>query len=636
MAILKTRWTILRSEEVKNVLGFFPKIHDDELMYSVFARYHVQSGNTVIKYTTNDLFGTKSAYATADFPSYLGYLYEEVKHFNGPNVTDWINKHSMYNYYTNFSPLKSRQIVYDSMVNHARQSTIQTKVGLTTSVVKPFLYFRYCPKCLEEDLKTYGETYWRMTLQLPSTFICLKHDELIVKSDVLIREKNKHEYIQGTTDNCRSLKSTLKTTDKSKYWLKVISEETQKLATIPYAFKLDELEFKYHTILQARGYKTIKGHTDHQKLSSDFEVFFGLEVLDLLQSRVDKDNPNCWLKSIARKHRKGFHPIRHILIILFLGETLGTILKGSKIVYSPFGEKPYLCLNKACPHYKNPVIEEVKITRCSDTKQPVGTFECSCGFIYSRRGPDMEESDKFKIGRIKAFGPKWKKKLEEYIINEKKSYRETARLLNVDTNTVIKYAKLPESNPHQYNSEKLKTKFSYRQKWSTLREEHSNLSKTELRKLDKATYIFLYRHDKEWLDKNSPEKNNVVYVNERVDWDERDQAIQEALQNTVEKLLNEEKPVRLTVSRLGKAIQKLSLLEKKLDKMPISKTYLEGIIESVDEFQIRRVHWAVQELNKKNEEIVEWKVMRIGGLKPNIADVVRQEVQQVVINNSLK
>lgn len=85
------------------------------------------------------------------------------------------------------------------------------------------------------------------------------------------------------------------------------------------------------------------------------------------------------------------------------------------------------------------IIKECKVTRCSDTGQPVGTFHCACGFSYSRRGPDQSEEDRFRRGRIKSFGSVWESKLKEYL-KAGLSYRSTALNLGVDTNTVIKYA----------------------------------------------------------------------------------------------------------------------------------------------------------------------------------------------------
>ena len=54
----------------------------------------------------------------------------------------------------------------------------------------------------------------------------------------------------------------------------------------------------------------------------------------------------------------------------------------------PFGKGPWPCLNKAADHYKQPVIQHVNITRDYKSSAPIGTFECSCKFVYARKGPD--------------------------------------------------------------------------------------------------------------------------------------------------------------------------------------------------------------------------------------------------------
>lgn len=618
------------------MLGFFPKVYDDELLYSVFARYHVQSGNTVIKDTINDLFGRKSAYATADFPTNLTFLYKELSYFGTHSIDEWINKHTMFNYYTNFLPKNQREKIYDAMLNDSRETTIQTMVGMTTSSVKSHLYFRYCPKCQKEDLTEHGDVYWRMTHQLPSVHICLTHNEPLLESHVLIREKNKHQYIKATKENCNSNMTNVVTSEKTSYWLPILAEQSYKLATTAYEFDLKELEATYHFLLQLKGYKTMKGHTDHKKLADDFTHFYGMELLELLQSSVDYDNQHCWLKTITRKHRKGFHPVRHLLFILFLDETLDSVSEQQIKVFHPFGKGPYLCLNKACNHYEKPVIKEVKVTRCTDTKLPVGTFECKCGFIYSRRGPDKQPSDKKRIGRIKSFGSVWQKQLDQYIHKDKKSYRATARLLNVDTNTVIKYANVAVETVSSEKSSSQNLEPSKKQEWLWLQEEYPDLLKTELRKLAPALYAWLYRNDKQWIDDHSPTKKKVTYVNNRVDWNERDRTIRKEVEQAVYTLLNKEKPKRLTVSSIGRELNQLALIEKKIDKLPLTKSCLEDVTESIDEFQIRRIHWAVEELEKENEEVKEWMIMRKAGLKPTISDEVRNEIEQVVIDHQLQ
>ncbi|MGF3105969.1 TniQ family protein [Rossellomorea sp. DUT-2] len=56
------------------MLLWFPTPYPDELLYSVFARYHVRSGNTSPKITTEELFGTRSIRSVWDLPANLNIL----------------------------------------------------------------------------------------------------------------------------------------------------------------------------------------------------------------------------------------------------------------------------------------------------------------------------------------------------------------------------------------------------------------------------------------------------------------------------------------------------------------------------------------------------------------------------------
>lgn len=78
---------------------------------------------------------------------------------------------------------------------------------------------------------------------------------------------------------------------------------------------------------------------------------------------------------------------------------------------------------------------DCEITACFKTRKPVGTFKCSCGFIFARLGPDQDEADVYRIGRIKEFGSVWLEKLTK-MKKEKTSNAKIATILNVDRRTV--------------------------------------------------------------------------------------------------------------------------------------------------------------------------------------------------------
>lgn len=95
------------------------------------------------------------------------------------------------------------------------------------------------------------------------------------------------------------------------------------------------------------------------------------------------------------------------------------------------------------------------------------------------------------------------------------------------------------------------------------------------------------------------------------------------VKSTVEQLLQKDKPIRMTVGRVGSSLGLKALFDKHLDKLTQTQAYLKSGTETVEDFQIRRVEWAVEELDRRGEEIMEWKILKLAGLRENCSDRVR-------------
>ncbi|HYE10180.1 MAG TPA: TnsD family Tn7-like transposition protein [Patescibacteria group bacterium] len=404
---------------------------------------------------------------------------------------------------------------------------------------------------------------------------------------------------------------------------------------------------KYLAILKEIGLATSTGRVYQAELLQSFVNYYGNTLLKLLQSDIDYNNQDNWVSSIVRKHRKAFHPLRHLLLMKFLAGSAEKFYNLSA-EYNPFGKGPWICLNAAADHYKEPVIKELDITHCMDTKLPVGTFKCSCGFIYSRRGPDTSNEDKYRIGRIKAFGTVWEDKLKKYVEDEKLSMRETARRLNVDPNTVKKYASALELN-NSWDSESCKSgvtkridyscqtdiyeskKTQYRSQWVDIIKSNPGQSAAVLRNAAEGVYMWLYKNDKVWLNTNTPKLDIRKNKANRVDWKERDKQLFRLAREALNEIIQmESKPTRITISRIGKATGNLALLEKHLAKLPLTKRYLLDHIESIEAFQKRRVIWAANELNKNGEELKKWKIIRKAGLRSEYKDEIDGAIDEIV------
>ncbi|WP_225316078.1 TniQ family protein [Lysinibacillus fusiformis] len=172
------------------MIAFFPSIFEDELLYSVLARYHKRSGNISNKDSALDLFEKKKAYIIPDLTTDLEILFKRVNPFINSSTDEWLNYHTLYNYYTNFTSKEIKQSVRDKMLNSCGNNSLHYSTGQMAGTVKEPVYFRYCPTCFDEDIQKNGETYWRTYHQLPSVFICFKHSVLLKDSSILMRQGN--------------------------------------------------------------------------------------------------------------------------------------------------------------------------------------------------------------------------------------------------------------------------------------------------------------------------------------------------------------------------------------------------------------------------------------------------------------
>ncbi|HDX9630590.1 TPA: TnsD family transposase [Bacillus cereus] len=630
------------------MLYYFPTPHPDELLYSVLSRYHMMVGNVSPKQTTEELFGKRTVRSVVDLPANLDTL---VNRIENPifNVGYFIYNHTLFPYYGAFFFPKQYQKVKSLMISD-KGDRIHTTSGISASNILPKENFMHCSECCKEDMENYGEIYWHRIHQVPGVYICPKHQTFLYETIVPVKAGNQHEYIIATPENTANKKKLLEVNERDKEVLLTYAKYVEELLNSNYQQQNQvQLQQQYVSKLKERGLASFSGRVRRKDLYHSFCKTYSGSLLELLQSNINFDETD-WLTMIFQRHRKSFHPIRHLLIMIFLGDALRNYFEKGE-TYEPFGSGPWCCLNVACKDYMKSVVKNLVITRCYDTKRPVGTFTCHCGFVYSRRGPDTITEDKYKIGRIKDFGDVWKNKLK-VLIRDGGTLTGIAKKLNVDPITVKRQATMLEldyswSGESREVAEK-KARFQRNIKaasnedalhirkeiWLKLRKEYPHFSKLELRKEKPDVFAFLYRHDREWLNEHSPEKQKIITAKKRVDWSKRDEEMLKEVQKVIKQWdIGDNKPNQITISTIGKRINKLSLIQKKSDKIPKTIVYINSVIEDIETFQIRRVRWIVKNMKINGEELKEWKIYREAGLRNTVSNEVKRMITLLVDQN---
>ncbi|MGA3599594.1 TnsD family transposase [Lysinibacillus agricola] len=576
------------------MIGWFPYPNEDELLYSIFARYSNKSMELSVRHTLKKFFNDSRSKLTPDFPSNLEMVMGQLGIFEYKDFESLLAKHTPFNYFTNFLINSDKQSIIEA-IKQKKLSNIQMAIGQVSSKVKETKYFKYCPSCLNNDIHDFGESYWRISYQLPSVFICVQHNEFLHYSSVLYRNKNS-QLVTPNKNNCISTINT-KCIGNNVSFAEInhlinIANNSKKLLMKDININSLNLVSLYKDKLRKKGLITAGGHVRQTDLYNEFVKFYGMNILDYFQSVPLLERESCWLKNITRKHRISFHPVRHLLLMNFLEIEIDTI--EMDYFESPFGKGPFPCLNPAAEHYKDLVVNNLSIKRCTDTGRPIGIFNCKCEFKYTRLGPDISQEGMYEYRFVRNFGSVWESKLFQYIDNEHLSFRKAAKLLKVDVGTAIKYYKQNKNEGEAI--EKSTNTIDYRCSWLRTKKENPTYSKTKLRKLNPNIYLWLYRHDKEWLNNNSPASIKSTKIVPRVNWHERDLEILNLIKRYLLTIDNNTKPVRLTKRHIGVAIGKLALVEKKLEKMPLTKELIESVTESNEQYRERLKMWKIKHL----------------------------------------
>lgn len=618
------------------MMPFFPIPYRDEILYSILARYHIRAGNLSYKTTMQEVFSSKTATAVLDLPCNIQNLINNMPPGSKLTAEEIINKYSLLPFYGAFLPPERVNQIRSSMLGN-RGGDIYSRGGIMAGGIVLNRFLKFCPKCSEEDLLNHGEMYWHRFHQIPCV-ICPEHGIPLQDSSVMTDGFNKHEFTAANPINCAIKEEGCLSNIVIQHLLNLSLDIKYLLDNSLTNREIKWFKSQYIELLKEKRYANVNGKLYRKKLLKDFIDFYGSDFLEYVQSGININSNTNWLTDMLYNKERTAHPIRHLLLIRFLETSIADVFY-KQFDYTPFGSGPWPCLNLAAEHYLKPVVEKVEITYGSDNKEPIGTFYCNCGFVYTRSGYDEDDTVQYTYSKVKKIGYIWEGKLKE-VVAMKLSLRETARLMGADPGTIKKYVKKlkletfwrekkdsekdndVENKNIDRHSNDIRIE-QYRDRWLLLQKEYPEKGIKELRGIEGKIYSWLYRNDRQWLTQNSPEKR-YVYINKRVDWKQRDQELLQKVRLLVQQMqTTDEKPKRISVSTIGSALGVRALLQKHLDKLPDTKDYIESVVETDSDFRLRRVQWAIKVLEKEGQEIKTWRILKKAGIRDEFAEEIR-------------
>jgi len=514
-------------------------------------------------------------------------------------------------------------------------------------------WLRFCPQCVAEDRNRFGECYWHRVHQISGVELCPFHEVYLQDSHVQASNKRtRHEYVAAE----RSIRGTIQhQPDMQSPYHQVLLEIARDVYWLLCQHRLLQdlnlLHQRYRQLLAEINLATYRGRVDVHMFMQMFKKYYPARLLRLLHCELEEDVQENWLLRLVRTPHGAQHPIHHLLLMHFLGQTAESFF-GSLGEDRPFGAGPWPCLNPVCRRYHLPSVEECQVVYSPHVRgKPIGTFRCACGFVYSRTGPDAKPDDQYKRSKIKSFGTLWETRLQTLWQDETASLRAMARQLGVDPLTVKHQAlrmglpfprpvnicsrprvRQKTTAPSLQNSERASLK-AYRTTWLTMMQANLGEGITILRSKAPGVYTWLYRNDKAWLQAHRPPSKKPKLRPSRVDWEKRDLQLVEEVKAAALRLRSlSGRPVALTTSAIGREIGQLALLQQHLDKLPRTAEALEEYIESQEAYAVRRVWWAVEDYIQKNIFPDRWQLIR----KAGVVRLIKSSQVKDAINGALQ
>ncbi|MBF0326211.1 MAG: TniQ family protein [Alphaproteobacteria bacterium] len=531
------------------MLPYFPPAYPNELLYSLLARFHRHVGETSPKRTLDALFGNRSVRAGVLLQGHLQALSEHLPPQRELTPGRLLADFTLNPYLTAFQPADVRLAVRDALfLGHADWVTM--RLGLAASRVQGATALRYCPACRSEMLTRHGELYWCRDHQLPGVTVCPEHGVLLQDSTVCPGTIGQHSFIAADEDNCPEVSSDAQD-DASLAWM-VAKRCAQVLRSPPAPMSLHEWGEYYHQRLRQRGFGKGEDRIDQRWLNRDFALWAGQPELP---------GTDTWLAAMARKHRKAFHPLQHVLLGLFL-DAHAPVAEDA-----PFGLGPWPCRNPLAEHYGQLVVQLAGTHQ--EGGKLIGRFSCSCGYVFSLAAVPGSRP------RILDLGPLFRQWLRQ-LVAEGVGLRATARALGVDPGTVRRHAgRLALNVP-----------------WAPLK------PRPHVPRSPKAACP------------KPPPRDPVP----RRDWPALDGQLCRALRAESERLKALSPPTRVSAALLQHQFGRRDWLASRLPKLPMTTHALAEEAESVEQFRLRRITWAAEELVRRNLPLKSWRLRRLAGL----------------------
>lgn len=347
----------------------------------------------------------------------------------------------------------------------------------------------------------------------------------------------------------------------------------------------------------------------------------------LLQSDLPDAPGAGWLAPMFSPRERINAPLRHLLLMTFLGDTADSFFDKGVTGDQPSAGSSYPCLNVVCPAHGQAMIKNLEYKRTKDRRRILTLFRCpTCGQASTRK------SEGKTLKRVIEWGHIWEEKLKLLWNDLSLSVTHIKHALHSDHITIKRHAAkaglpFPRLRPGRPSVMKftappkeIRAKFTVearRAEYIGLRNAQPMATGRQLRQSHAGLVTWLYRHDREWMLNNAPRHVCRSRPKMAVDWHERDELVSGQVVTVALQIKNAPgKPQRVSFATINREIRAQLQLYIDTEEMPLTRLALQGVVETPEQFGLRRIHYVTKRLVAENAAPSRSDFLRAAGINP--------------------
>ncbi len=512
-----------------------------------------------------------------DFPSGIEELVARTLGQIGP-ADEVIAKRTILPFYLAFSSEDSRTRARAALRGRSI-GALKFQLGILTSRFRAHHPLKACPSCMAEDQREHSVAFWHIEHQLPGVWVCHRHGLVLMATALKSSGKLRFHWLLPDAATDLGAPPIGPEGLSSAAALSRASVDLWKLAS-QQALAPQDVIMSYRHALARRGFLTkgAQGQLRHRLVGEEYARYLiplrGVPELAALPA-----NPESAAAEIARLLRAprcGIHPVRHLAFMTWCFGSLRAFMDAYRdsLSYelSPAYPEPPSAENAHRAMQRDEVLRLLELGQAPTAAARTVGVDPSTAMAWatSRRLATSKRPSRMlgetRIQMIAALRTGCEK--SAVAARGGVSVESVTRLLRTEVGLREEWAR----------ARRAKAQAIARGEWLQTILANRHLGTKGLRLLAPAAYAWLYRNDRDWLDQQAALLPRLrAEPGQRVDWDQRDERLAQAVRVAALELGVLTPGRRITLANLCARVPELRAKIRKLSRLPRTERVLDEL-----------------------------------------------------------